>query len=97
MVIRTGDLVELVQETHKLDVKALFGYASAHVPGFPPSPSKFTLSKVFLYNILYYNLAFYYYYLLLFWFWDWLNGMEYSLDMVNRIRRTRWNWKREGL
>ncbi|XWS39007.1 hypothetical protein CRYUN_Cryun18bG0013000 [Craigia yunnanensis] len=45
MAIRTGDLVEPVQEAHKLDVKALFGYASSHVPGFPLSPSKFTLSQ----------------------------------------------------
>ncbi|XVF38756.1 hypothetical protein REPUB_Repub20aG0129300 [Reevesia pubescens] len=45
MANRTGDLVEPVQEGHKLDVKALFGYASAHVPGFPLSPSKFNLSQ----------------------------------------------------
>ncbi|OMO53615.1 Aminoglycoside phosphotransferase [Corchorus capsularis] len=45
MANRTGDLVEAVQEAHKLDVKALFGYASAHVAGFPLSPSKFTLSQ----------------------------------------------------
>ena len=59
MVIRTGDLVELVQETHKLDVKALFSYASAHVPGFPLSPSRFTLSQVFLYNIILYIYSFF--------------------------------------
>ncbi|XP_022722358.1 probable acyl-CoA dehydrogenase IBR3 [Durio zibethinus] len=45
MANRTGDLVEPVQEAYKLDVKALFDYASAHVPGFPLSPSKFTLSQ----------------------------------------------------
>ncbi|OMO98542.1 Aminoglycoside phosphotransferase [Corchorus olitorius] len=45
MANRTIDLVEAVQEAHKLDVKALFGYASAHVAGFPLSPSKFTLSQ----------------------------------------------------
>ncbi|KAL1181600.1 hypothetical protein V6Z11_A02G060700 [Gossypium hirsutum] len=45
MMNRTGDLVEAVQEAHKIDVKALFGYASANVPGFPLSPSKFNLSQ----------------------------------------------------
>ncbi|KAG4157320.1 hypothetical protein ERO13_D02G055900v2 [Gossypium hirsutum] len=45
MANRTGDLVEAVQEAHKIDVKALFGYASANVPGFPLSPSKFNLSQ----------------------------------------------------
>lgn len=51
MANRTGDLVEQVQEAHKLDVKALFDYASAHVPGFPLSSSDFTLSQVFLLNL----------------------------------------------
>ncbi|XVE82180.1 hypothetical protein DITRI_Ditri15bG0126300 [Diplodiscus trichospermus] len=45
MANRTGDLVEPVQEAHKLDVKALYNYASAHVPGFPLSPSNITLSQ----------------------------------------------------
>ncbi|XP_021291318.1 probable acyl-CoA dehydrogenase IBR3 [Herrania umbratica] len=45
MANRTGDLVEPVQEANKIDVTALFGYAAAHVPGFPLSPSKFTLSQ----------------------------------------------------
>ncbi|XVF28283.1 hypothetical protein REPUB_Repub15cG0016500 [Reevesia pubescens] len=45
MANRTGDMVKPVQEAHKLDVKALFDYASIHIPGFPLSPSKFTLSQ----------------------------------------------------
>lgn len=51
MANRTGDLVEAVQEAHKIDVKALFDYASANVPGFPLSPSKVNLSQVFLFII----------------------------------------------
>ncbi|KAE8730935.1 putative acyl-CoA dehydrogenase IBR3 [Hibiscus syriacus] len=45
MANRTGDLVEAVQEAHKLDVNALLLYAQTHVPGFPLSPSKFNLSQ----------------------------------------------------
>ncbi|XP_038991651.1 LOW QUALITY PROTEIN: probable acyl-CoA dehydrogenase IBR3 [Hibiscus syriacus] len=45
MANRTGDLVEAVQEAHKLDANALLRYAQTHVPGFPFSPSKFNLSQ----------------------------------------------------
>ncbi|KAK8585842.1 hypothetical protein V6N13_050812 [Hibiscus sabdariffa] len=45
MANRTGELVEAVQEAHKLDVNALLRYAQAHVSGFPLSPSKFNLSQ----------------------------------------------------
>ncbi|GAV64160.1 Acyl-CoA_dh_1 domain-containing protein/APH domain-containing protein/Acyl-CoA_dh_M domain-containing protein/Acyl-CoA_dh_N domain-containing protein [Cephalotus follicularis] len=42
---RTGDLVEQVQEAHKLDLKALFGYASNNVPGFPLPPFDYSVSQ----------------------------------------------------
>lgn len=44
MANRTGDLVQQVQEAHKLDLKALFQYAASNIPGFPPS-SDFNVSQ----------------------------------------------------
>ncbi|KAF8038264.1 hypothetical protein BT93_B0960 [Corymbia citriodora subsp. variegata] len=45
MASRTGDLLQRVDSAHKLDLDALFRYASANVPGFPLSPSTFAVSQ----------------------------------------------------
>ncbi|GLU08415.1 hypothetical protein SLE2022_253290 [Rubroshorea leprosula] len=45
MASRTGDLVQEVQEAHKLDLKALLHYAAANIPDFPPHPSNFNVSQ----------------------------------------------------
>uniref|UniRef100_A0A1D1YFM1 Acyl-CoA dehydrogenase family member 11 n=1 Tax=Anthurium amnicola TaxID=1678845 RepID=A0A1D1YFM1_9ARAE len=41
----TSELHGRVQAAHQLDEGALLGYARANVDGFPPSPSKFTVSQ----------------------------------------------------
>ncbi|KAG7995964.1 hypothetical protein I3843_01G136800 [Carya illinoinensis] len=45
MANRTSDLVGQVHPAHALDLNALFSYASANVPGFPLSPTDFTVSQ----------------------------------------------------
>ncbi|KAK9288069.1 hypothetical protein L1049_016515 [Liquidambar formosana] len=45
MASRTSDLVERVKPGHEFDIDALFRYSRLNVPGFPPSPSKFTVSQ----------------------------------------------------
>ncbi|KAA8527427.1 hypothetical protein F0562_034858 [Nyssa sinensis] len=45
MASRRSDLDGLLHPSHELDVDALFRYSSAHVQGFPLSPSKFTVSQ----------------------------------------------------
>lgn len=48
MATRTSDLLTQVQAAHEFDYDALCRYASAHVSGFPVSPSTFTVKQVFL-------------------------------------------------
>ncbi|KAF5738731.1 hypothetical protein HS088_TW13G01632 [Tripterygium wilfordii] len=45
MASSTSDLLTQVNPAHQLDLDALLRYASANVPGFPVSPSSFTLSQ----------------------------------------------------
>ncbi|KAJ8623253.1 hypothetical protein MRB53_031782 [Persea americana] len=45
MATRTSDLLVNVQPAHKFDEEALLRYARANVQGFPPSPSKFSVSQ----------------------------------------------------
>ncbi|KAF5752184.1 acyl-CoA dehydrogenase family member 10 [Tripterygium wilfordii] len=45
MASRTSDLLTQVDPAYQLDLDALLRYASANVPGFPVSPSSFTLSQ----------------------------------------------------
>ncbi|GMY27793.1 probable acyl-CoA dehydrogenase IBR3 [Fagus crenata] len=45
MASRTSQMVVKLDAAHALDLKALLAYASVNVPGFPLSPSDFTVSK----------------------------------------------------
>ncbi|PKI65056.1 hypothetical protein CRG98_014525 [Punica granatum] len=45
MASRTSDLHGRVDPAHQLDHAALFRYAAANVPGFPHSPSTFSISQ----------------------------------------------------
>ncbi len=46
MASRTSQMVAKLDAAHALDLKALLAYASVNVPGFPLSPSDFTVSQV---------------------------------------------------
>ncbi|KAM7257743.1 hypothetical protein ACFE04_013484 [Oxalis oulophora] len=45
MAKRTSDLVVEVKDDNQLNLNALFGYLSKHVPNFPLSPSNFSISQ----------------------------------------------------
>lgn len=45
MAHRTADLVGQVNQADQFDVDALFRYSRSNVPGFPQSPSEFTVSQ----------------------------------------------------